>query len=226
MQPCFFVHASGRRRTRFHQIHLLHLLNGMGRSRQMLKNVALLSTWVVTILTQIFSMLMAFVASVMCVTNGCRTRVSTAVVWVTILLKTLLERLFARIRNGAMTRSPRKRVMSPLRYLYVFMFLGMATGSPTTRALQDGESCNQYHLDLCAGRVRVNDPLFAYYHFKNIVESANACALPGVSIKFDTFVPAMWRAVSMGYVDKEKAQFIFSGRISVISSQRMPLHRY
>ena len=33
------------------------------------------------------------------------------------------------------------------------------------------------------------------------VRERNACALDGVSIKYDNFLPYMWHAVDMGYVD-------------------------
>ena len=37
------------------------------------------------------------------------------------------------------------------------------------------------------------------------VEETNACALPGCAIKYDTFIPAMWRAVAHGHVEHEHA---------------------
>ena len=43
------------------------------------------------------------------------------------------------------------------------------------------------------------------------VESEGACALPGVSVKYDSFVPIMWRAVARGYVDHDKACFVGDG---------------
>ena len=46
---------------------------------------------------------------------------------------------------------------------------------------------------------------------RSIVEGTNACELPGVSIKFDSFVPAMWMAVSRGEVQQGHAQFVFDG---------------
>jgi hypothetical protein len=38
-----------------------------------------------------------------------------------------------------------------------------------------------------------------------------ACTLPGVSIKYDTFVPAMWSAVDRGFVAREHAEFVGNG---------------
>ena len=46
---------------------------------------------------------------------------------------------------------------------------------------------------------------------KHLVESENACSLPGVSIKYDTFIPAMWRAVSTGWVKPHHAEFVANG---------------
>jgi hypothetical protein len=43
------------------------------------------------------------------------------------------------------------------------------------------------------------------------VMNDNACALPGVSIKYETFVPAMWTAVERGYVARDAAQFVADG---------------
>ena len=38
-----------------------------------------------------------------------------------------------------------------------------------------------------------------------------ACALPGVSVKFDTFIPCMWRAVATGHVEHRDAVFVADG---------------
>ena len=53
--------------------------------------------------------------------------------------------------------------------------------------------------------------LSPYFAAMSIVESSNACALPGVSIKYDTFIPAMWHAVSTGHVLPEHARFVADG---------------
>ena len=39
----------------------------------------------------------------------------------------------------------------------------------------------------------------------------NACTLDGVSIRYDTFLPCMWRAVSRGWVTPTAAQFVHDG---------------
>ena len=44
------------------------------------------------------------------------------------------------------------------------------------------------------------------------VESDGACALPGVSVKYDSFMPVMWQAVARGFVDHDKAVFVGDGR--------------
>ena len=46
---------------------------------------------------------------------------------------------------------------------------------------------------------------------KNLVYDVNACALPGVDIKYDSFLGCMWAAVRAGFVDEEHAQFVAQG---------------
>ena len=48
-------------------------------------------------------------------------------------------------------------------------------------------------------------------HLRSVVEEAGACFLPGVSIKYDTFVPCLWRAVATGHVKHHDAVFINDG---------------
>jgi hypothetical protein len=43
------------------------------------------------------------------------------------------------------------------------------------------------------------------------VEATNACTLPGVSIKYETFIPVMWKAVAQGFVQHEHAVFVAEG---------------
>ena len=40
---------------------------------------------------------------------------------------------------------------------------------------------------------------------------SGACSLPGVSIKYDKFVPAMWDAVRKGFVELDHAMFCAHG---------------
>lgn len=46
---------------------------------------------------------------------------------------------------------------------------------------------------------------------RRVVEEKGACALPGVSIKYDTFMPEMWRAVQRGFVSHDHAAFVAEG---------------
>ena len=43
------------------------------------------------------------------------------------------------------------------------------------------------------------------------VEEIGACALPGVALKYDTFMPCMWRAVATGFVKHADAVFVADG---------------
>ena len=54
-------------------------------------------------------------------------------------------------------------------------------------------------------------PLDRLFDLQNLVERENACALPGCSLKFDTFVPFMWAAAKKGYVRPDQAAFIYNG---------------
>ena len=49
------------------------------------------------------------------------------------------------------------------------------------------------------------------FKWARVVHAESACALPGVSIKFDTFIPAMWRAVRDGFVQAQHAEFVHLG---------------
>ena len=49
------------------------------------------------------------------------------------------------------------------------------------------------------------------YKWARVVYNENACALPGVNIKFDTFIPYMWKAVELGYVQSQHAEFVQLG---------------
>ena len=45
----------------------------------------------------------------------------------------------------------------------------------------------------------------------SLVEAEGACALPGCSLKFETFIPVMWRAVERGFVAQADAEHVFDG---------------
>ena len=50
-------------------------------------------------------------------------------------------------------------------------------------------------------------------HWRSVVEEVGACALPGVSVKYDTFIPCMWKAVARGFVPHEDAVFVGHSKI-------------
>ena len=58
---------------------------------------------------------------------------------------------------------------------------------------------------------KVETGLAQVAELRHLVESVNACALPGVTIKYDTFIPCMWRAVALGYVRHDHAKFVHDG---------------
>ena len=49
------------------------------------------------------------------------------------------------------------------------------------------------------------------WRLRSMVEEQNACALPGVAIRYDSFMTVMWRAVSKGFVEQEHAEFVADG---------------
>ena len=49
------------------------------------------------------------------------------------------------------------------------------------------------------------------FELASLVQRQNACALPGCTIKYDEFVPRMWRAVSLGFVDQNVATYVGNG---------------
>ena len=51
----------------------------------------------------------------------------------------------------------------------------------------------------------VTDPLAPLLEMRRLVECTNACALPGVALKYDNFIPVMWQAVARGFVRHEHA---------------------
>ena len=53
--------------------------------------------------------------------------------------------------------------------------------------------------------------LAAVARLQSIVEEATACSLPGVGVKYDTFIPCMWQAVSRGFVKHAHAVFVGDG---------------
>ena len=49
------------------------------------------------------------------------------------------------------------------------------------------------------------------FRLRRLVENENACALPGCTIKYDSFMTCMRRAVSRGYVHTRHAEFVEQG---------------
>ena len=49
------------------------------------------------------------------------------------------------------------------------------------------------------------------FRLANLVEAHNACALPGCTIKYDSFMTCMRRAQSRGYVEDRYAEFVADG---------------
>ena len=83
----------------------------------------------------------------------------------------------------------------------------------------------------CATTPSRNEEGFAQIaHLRHLVDSVNACALPGVTIKYDTFIPCMWRAVALGYVRHDHAKFVYDGCTygfkCGIDTSRMVGHRW
>jgi hypothetical protein len=52
------------------------------------------------------------------------------------------------------------------------------------------------------------------FELADLVARENACALPGVSIKYDNFLSCMWRAVGRGFVRQADAEFVAEGLTS------------
>ena len=46
---------------------------------------------------------------------------------------------------------------------------------------------------------------------EGVVKEVNACAMPGVTIKYDSFIPYLWHCVDKGYVDVNDAMFCATG---------------
>ena len=53
--------------------------------------------------------------------------------------------------------------------------------------------------------------LTSIFDLARTVYHGTACDLPGVTIPYDTFVPAMWRAVSAGYVSEFHGELVHQG---------------
>ena len=65
-------------------------------------------------------------------------------------------------------------------------------------------------------------------HWRSVVEEVGACALPGVSVKYDTFIPCMWKAVARGFVPHEDAvgDGLRNGVTAGVDVTRLTGHRW
>ena len=54
-------------------------------------------------------------------------------------------------------------------------------------------------------------PFSEVHRLERLVGEENACALPGVSLVYERFLPIMWRAVATGHVRHEAASFVAQG---------------
>ena len=72
--------------------------------------------------------------------------------------------------------------------------------------------------------------LAAVARLRKMVEDSTACALPGVGVKYETFIPCMWKAVARGFVKHEDAVFVWKGLrygfTAGIDVSRMHGHRW
>jgi hypothetical protein len=68
------------------------------------------------------------------------------------------------------------------------------------------------------------------FKWARVVYREGACALPGVNIKYSTFIPAMWKAVRLGFVQAQHAEFVHLGLrwgFEVgLHPDRLPGHRF
>ena len=56
-----------------------------------------------------------------------------------------------------------------------------------------------------------NEGFSEFFRLRDLVEAEGACSLPGVTLKYDKFLPVMWKAVSKGFVSHENAAFVAEG---------------
>ena len=70
------------------------------------------------------------------------------------------------------------------------------------------------------------DGFAAVAQLTKLVEETNACALPGCTIKYDSFMPILWRAVQRGWVAHDDAVFVADGLRHGFTAgvQRVELH--
>ena len=67
------------------------------------------------------------------------------------------------------------------------------------------------HVSAPVPTVEGHHGLAQYHRLRALVMQSNACSLPGVTIKYENFMSAMWNAVHKGYVMHEDAMFVGEG---------------
>ena len=81
-------------------------------------------------------------------------------------------------------------------------------------AVQFYGSASSYVNGLPTGWSESSDTAGAFvdmFKWARVVYREGACALPGVNIKYSTFIPAMWKAVRLGFVQAQHAEFVHLG---------------
>ena len=109
------------------------------------------------------------------------------------------------VARGATTTPPRSSAPRPLSVDAVAFGPDAVSFYGSASSYQDG---------LPRGWSETNDVVGAFadmYRLARVVYKRNACELPGVNIKFDTFIPYMWKAVRLGYVQAQHAEFVQLG---------------
>ena len=65
---------------------------------------------------------------------------------------------------------------------------------------------------------------------RHLVQTQGACSLPGCTVRYETFIPVMWRAVARGYVAHQDACFVNDGLrhgfMAGVAIERMAGHRW
>ena len=85
------------------------------------------------------------------------------------------------------------------------------TGAVSASSERSGGAASGPWLSTSQVGWEVTDPLAHLLEMRRLVECTNACALPGVALKYDNFIPVMWQAVARGFVKHEHACFVADG---------------
>ena len=92
--------------------------------------------------------------------------------------------------------------------------LSSDAGAFGPEAVQFYGSASSYVNGLPTGWSESSDTAGAFvdmFKWARVVYREGACALPGVNIKYSTFIPAMWKAVRLGFVQAQHAEFVHLG---------------